>query len=394
MFPTRRPRRSSSRSTTRTRATNTPGSTRRRVVDRLSTGSNCRATAWATTSARTPHEPPTPAEAQSCSAPVARRQAAHGLLPDQPLQAAGEQRPGVPAVGRAAHPAQLRLPARDRERTARCPSGRRTPSCWTLALTMRTLTESMRYKACSTRMRSEDSPQFTEPEDLGHIQTESSELVPRKSTRTYAGPYQRRFSWLRPGLFVEALEQDVLADIQALLGILANTGEWDPDKDAKLKALQNLLTKDSPEPEGPALHAVRRHRALPGKRAQASRRRTGRLRYAVDSSDPTALAWRFSPEQRETGSDRPDKGAAGPGRHRRSQRRPKPPGCVDRRELRPALGDHPLDPAGRPRGPHRAEGGGDPLLSLLAGRRRRADHPAPGTGPATAAGERRGRRHR
>ena len=70
------------------------------------------------------YEKPTPAQAadtrrgQGVGRPVARRQAADGLLPHQPVQAAGEQRARVHPVGRAPHPAQLRRPARHRERSA------------------------------------------------------------------------------------------------------------------------------------------------------------------------------------------------------------------------------------------------------------------------------------
>ena len=46
-----------------------------------------------------------------------------------------------------------------------------------------------------------------------------------------------------------------------------------------------------------------------------------------------------------------------------------------RRQLRPALGHHPPDPARRPRRPHRPAGREDPLLLVPAGRRRRAHHP-------------------
>ncbi len=49
--------------------------------------------------------------------------------------------------------------------------------------------------------------------------------------------------------------------------------------------------------------------------------------------------------------------------------------CCDRRQLRPALGHHPADPARRPRRPHRPAGRDDPLLLLPAGRRRGAHHP-------------------
>ena len=50
--------------------------------------------------------------------PVARRQAPHGFLPHQPVQAPGKQRPRLPAVGRAPRAEELRIPARHRTRSA------------------------------------------------------------------------------------------------------------------------------------------------------------------------------------------------------------------------------------------------------------------------------------
>ena len=73
-----------------------------------------------------PHEPPTAAEAKSHRRPLARGQAADGLLPHQPVQATGEQRPGVHPVRRTAHPAQLRLSSCRRARSA---SSHRHPRC-------------------------------------------------------------------------------------------------------------------------------------------------------------------------------------------------------------------------------------------------------------------------
>lgn len=114
----------------------------------------------------------------------------------------------------------------------------------------------------------------------------------------YAGPLKRRFKWLRPGLFVNELAKDLRKDIEALLGVLKECGEWNPDEDTKLDALWKLLTETHANEKVIVftqfadtvhyLEAQLRARALP-KVAGA----TG------DSSDPTALAWRFSPESNQ-----------------------------------------------------------------------------------------------
>jgi late competence protein required for DNA uptake (superfamily II DNA/RNA helicase) len=59
----------------------------------------------------------------------------------------------------------------------------------------------------------------------------------------YRGQGARRFKWLRSSLFVKQLSADLLADAQKLLHILADYGNWQPEHDAKLNALETLLRK-------------------------------------------------------------------------------------------------------------------------------------------------------
>ncbi|HLO86174.1 MAG TPA: helicase-related protein [Nostocaceae cyanobacterium] len=80
------------------------------------------------------------------------------------------------------------------------------------------------------------------------LQTENSfrkqaELVYQE----YESRYQRRFKWLRSTLFdTKKLKRDLFADAQALINILQNCGEWNPQKDEKLVALVKLLTQTHP----------------------------------------------------------------------------------------------------------------------------------------------------
>jgi superfamily II DNA or RNA helicase len=110
----------------------------------------------------------------------------------------------------------------------------------------------------------------------------------------YAGPLRKRFAWLRASLFVPMLAQHLRADVRALLGILRDSGSWDPDTDGKLKALVKLLTRTHPDEKvivftqfADTVHYL----------AGALRQRgISRLEGVTGSSaDPTALAWRFSP---------------------------------------------------------------------------------------------------
>jgi hypothetical protein len=67
---------------------------------------------WACTLTRSEEKASHAGRTQTDREPGPRRQAAHGLLPHQPVQAAGVQRLLVPAIDRPAHPAQPDLPVR------------------------------------------------------------------------------------------------------------------------------------------------------------------------------------------------------------------------------------------------------------------------------------------
>lgn len=110
----------------------------------------------------------------------------------------------------------------------------------------------------------------------------------------YRRQYASRFKWLRPTFFSPALSADLLADSQALLAIHARCGQWDVDKDAKLQALVKLLTKTHPDSKvlifSQFADTVRYlERQLKARGVSRMAAVTGR------SSDPTTLAWMFSP---------------------------------------------------------------------------------------------------
>lgn len=62
----------------------------------------------------------------------------------------------------------------------------------------------------------------------------------------YHAQANKRFRWLRPGLFQSTLEQDLARDSESICDILANHGTWDATKDRKLEALYELLTETHP----------------------------------------------------------------------------------------------------------------------------------------------------
>lgn len=111
----------------------------------------------------------------------------------------------------------------------------------------------------------------------------------------YATKYKNRFKWLAPGLFIKSLEKDLRNDSLALLDILRLCDEWNPDKDAKLQALIMLLARTH-QPEkvivftqfADTVHYLEKQ--LKGAGIGQTVGVTG------DSPDPTASAWRFSPQ--------------------------------------------------------------------------------------------------
>ena len=110
----------------------------------------------------------------------------------------------------------------------------------------------------------------------------------------YAERYNKRFKWLRPGLFVKKLAKDLAGDAKKLVGILKTNGEWDPARDAKLSALVELLTKKHPAEKvlvftqfADTVRYLEAQLKISGFKDHAGA--TG------DTDNPTALAWRFSP---------------------------------------------------------------------------------------------------
>jgi hypothetical protein len=111
----------------------------------------------------------------------------------------------------------------------------------------------------------------------------------------YAGPYKKKFKWLRPSLFVKDLEKDLRKDAKTLIRVLGDCGNWDPNRDAKLEALLDLLTKRHPDEKvlifTQFADTVRYLEAqLQARGVKAAAGATG------DSPNATLLAWRFSPE--------------------------------------------------------------------------------------------------
>ncbi|MCX7593207.1 MAG: helicase-related protein [Fischerella sp.] len=111
----------------------------------------------------------------------------------------------------------------------------------------------------------------------------------------YASRYQRRFKWLRSTLFdIKKLKRDLLADAQALIDVLQNCGEWNPQADKKLAALVELLTKTHPKDKILIFTQFADTVRYLTENLQA-RNITHVAGVTGQSKDPTELTGRFSP---------------------------------------------------------------------------------------------------
>ena len=133
-----------------------------------------------------------------------------------------------------------------------------------------------------------------QPEEESLQSSEQFKARASKVYEDYAKRYQRRFKWLRADVFVPELSKDLQSDASALLKVLKRCGQWDPAKDTKLDALAGLLAKKHPKDKVLVFtqfaDTVRYlEKQLKARGILALSGVTG------ESSNPTDLAWHFSP---------------------------------------------------------------------------------------------------
>ncbi|MCX5638721.1 MAG: helicase-related protein, partial [Planctomycetota bacterium] len=115
---------------------------------------------------------------------------------------------------------------------------------------------------------------------------------------SYEQQLKNRLKWLRPSLFIGSLAKDLKSDADALMKILKSCGDWNPAKDTKLRALEELLTKKHKNEKVIVFSQFADTveylaSQLKGRGASSIEAVTG------DSEDPTLTAWRFSPVSNE-----------------------------------------------------------------------------------------------
>ena len=110
----------------------------------------------------------------------------------------------------------------------------------------------------------------------------------------YAIAYKKRFKWLPSSLFIARLRKDLLSDARALIAILKDCGDWDAQRDAKLATLIDLITVRHPNQK--VLVFTQFADTVAYLDAQLQARGVRDIAGVTgQSSDPTELAWRFSP---------------------------------------------------------------------------------------------------
>ncbi|MBU0985320.1 MAG: SWF/SNF helicase family protein, partial [candidate division Zixibacteria bacterium] len=111
---------------------------------------------------------------------------------------------------------------------------------------------------------------------------------------TYASHFKRRFKWLRPELFDDALRKDLKNDAGALMVVLERAGAWDAERDTKLKALLSLLTQR--HPNNKVLVFSQFADTVDYLETQLKARGIASMAGVTgNTEDPTAMAYRFSP---------------------------------------------------------------------------------------------------
>jgi len=145
-----------------------------------------------------------------------------------------------------------------------------------------------------TETNGDETSELTNEQERGLRTAQNYSARAAEVYNEYRTKYTTRFKWIRPGLFSKKLEDDLRADAKALLKILEASGAWDVKCDAKFAALLDLLERRHPREKvliftqfADTVYFLSRELRAHGMAKLAG--------VTGSSSDPTELAWRFSP---------------------------------------------------------------------------------------------------
>lgn len=111
----------------------------------------------------------------------------------------------------------------------------------------------------------------------------------------YADKFKKRFRWIRSDLFEAELADQLRKDAKSLMAVLSKNGDWDADNDAKLAALQKLITKSHPDEK--ILIFTQFADTVRYLTDELKNRGISKIEGVTgESANPTQLAWQFSPQ--------------------------------------------------------------------------------------------------
>ena len=110
----------------------------------------------------------------------------------------------------------------------------------------------------------------------------------------FSSQYKKRFRWVRSELFENQLGEQLASDAKTLMAVLKKNGDWNPAHDAKLDALHNLVAKTHFKEK--ILVFTQFADTARYLTSELHKRGVSKLEGVTgESSNPTQLAWRFSP---------------------------------------------------------------------------------------------------
>lgn len=110
----------------------------------------------------------------------------------------------------------------------------------------------------------------------------------------YAGKFRKRFKWLPANRFVSELARDLRTDAMSLVGLLKDCGAWKAESDAKLNSLYELVSQRH-FTEKVLVFTQFADTAYFLKEQLELRGVDGVGVVTGQTSDPTTVAWKFSP---------------------------------------------------------------------------------------------------
>lgn len=143
----------------------------------------------------------------------------------------------------------------------------------------------------------DDNSETAEANDNGSVASHSEHeyaQAARVVYDLYAGKFSKRFKWLPASRFVQTLADDLRTDSGSLIQLLQACGAWKAETDAKLNALNDLVSQRH-FAEKVLIFTQFADTAIYLKQELESRDVEGVGIVTGQTADPTSVAWRFSP---------------------------------------------------------------------------------------------------